>query len=174
MSDSIAPRRLALILFITGMIGIGGCRPTQGAACPSSLADAQQRGVVGVQAAGLSWFLDRSASPEDIGWVFVNVEDKDFEELLSRLEMGRGVNARYRNVRARIAPMSQSKVGADETYRYATTGAQGSRVYVGAVEFLDAITARAHVGTSGGDTEVLVLCDESGWRVYDTGQGIAY
>jgi hypothetical protein len=156
------------------MIGIGGCRQMPGAACPSSLEDAQQRGVVGVQAAGLSWFLDRSESPEDIGWVFVNVDDKDFAELLSHLELGHGVNARYRSTRDRIAPMSQSKVDADDTYRHAITGEQGARVYVAAVEFLDAITARAHVGTSGGDTEVLLLCDESGWRVYDTGQGIAF
>jgi hypothetical protein len=136
---------------------------------------------VRVQAAAILWWLDRVEEPRELGWLFVSADGADIDdELRAELRHRHWMRPRYWRVRSLLLPASIAEDDANGFAHDVTTGERGTRLWVAGTRFSSPTSANANVGVTGvgdlggGSTEVFLRCDESGWRVYDVGGGMAY
>jgi len=167
------------------MIAVGlsslGCRTARTRGCPASLGAVAHEDFVEVQAAALWWWIDRVDEPSEVGWLFVAVDGEDLsEELLAQLRRHSWTRPRYWRMRSLLLPGSLAKDDENGIAHDVTTNEEGTRLWVAGTRFSSATSATTNVGVGGcgdlcgGSSEVRLRCDESGWRVYDVREGLAY
>jgi hypothetical protein len=186
----VGPCFRGLVLATVGVvIGVSadGCQQGQNIAavaqyvCPASLGAVGAEDRLDLQAAALWWWIDRLESVRDIGWLFVSLDGQDADAVqVVRLREGHRVHTRNRELADRILSRAAASIDQDGIAHHVTTQGRGLTLGVSSIDFWSPAAARALVDFAGcgdlcgGSTEVFLRCDESGWRVYGVGQGMAY